>query len=115
MRKEDYPMSVILSQELAASEVWLKIKSFTEKEMTELGLGEHVVNIRTETKEESSVIVNNDRSICCQYNPNNQTMDFIMHKSVADPCGPVVLDGPKNFVKIHIIDALLQFTMPDEQ
>ena len=108
-------MSVILSQELAASEVWLKIKSFTEKEMTELGLGEHVVNIRTATKEESSVIVNNDRSICCQYNPNNQTMDFIMHKSVADPCGPVVLDGPNKFAKIHIIDTLLQFTMPDEQ
>ena len=108
-------MSVILSPELTTSEVWLNIKAYTEKEMSELGLGEHVVNIRTATKEESGVIVGYDRSICCRYDPNNQTMDVIMHKSVADPCGPVVLDGPKNFAKIHIIDTLLQFTMPDEQ
>ena len=108
-------MSVILSPAQAASEVWLKTKSFTEKEMTELGLGEHVVNIRTATKEESSVIVNNDRSICCQYNPNNQTMDFIMHKSDAVPSGLIVLDGPIIFVKMRIIDTLLQFTIPAEK
>ena len=38
-------MSVILSPELTTSEVWLNIKAYTEKEMSELGLGEHVVNI----------------------------------------------------------------------
>ena len=107
-------MSVILSPELTTSEVWLKIKSFTEKEMTQLGLGEHVVNIRTATKKESGVIVGYDKTICCNYDPNNQTMDVILHKSVADPAGLIALDGPENFAKIQIIDTLLQFTMPVE-
>ena len=108
-------MSVILSPKLTTSDVWLNIKAYTEKEMSALGLGEHVVNIRTATKEESGVIVGYDRSICCRYDPNNQTMDVIMHKSVADPSGLIALDGPENFAKIQIIDALLQFTMPDEK
>ena len=46
---------------------------------------------------------------------SNSTMDVIMHKSVADPSGLIALDGPENFAKIQIIDALLQFTMPDEK
>ena len=107
-------MSVILSPELTTSEVWLNIKSFTEKEMSEVGLGEHVVNIRTATKKESGVIVGYDKTICCNYDPNNQTMDVILHKSVADPTGLIALNGPENFAKIQIIDTLLQFTMPVE-
>ena len=108
-------MSVILSPKLTASEVWLNIKAYTEKEMSELGIGEHVVNIRTATKKESGVIVGYDKTICCRYDPNNQAMEVILHKSVADPSGLIALDGPENFAKIQIIDALLQFTMPDEK
>ena len=107
-------MSVILSPELTTSEVWLNIKAYTEKEMSELGLSEHVVNIRTATQKESGVIVGYDKTICCQYDPSNQTMDLILHKSVADPTGLIALDGPENFAKIQIIDTLLQFTMPVE-
>ena len=107
-------MSVILSPELTTSEVWLNIKAHTEKEMSELGLSEHVVNIRTATQKESGVIVGYDKTICCQYDPSNQTMDLILHKSVADPTGLIALDGPENFAKIQIIDTLLQFTMPVE-
>ena len=108
-------MSVILSPELTTSEVWLNIKAYAEKEMSEFGLGEHVINIRTATKKESGVIVGYDRSIYCRYDPNNQTMDVIMHKSVADPSGLFALEGPENFAKIQIIDTLLQFTMPNEK
>ena len=108
-------MSVILSPELTTSEVWRNIKTYTEKEMSELGLCEHVVNIRTATKKESGVIVGYDKTICCHYDPSNQTMDLIMHKSVADPSGLIALNGPENFAKIQIIDTLLQFTMPDEK
>ena len=107
-------MSVILSPELTTSEVWRNIKTYTEKEMSELGLSEHVVNIRTATQIESGVIVGFDKTICCQYDPSNQTMDLILHKSVADPTGLIALDGPENFAKIQIIDTLLQFTMPVE-
>ena len=107
-------MSVILSPELTTSEVWRNIKTYTEKEMSELGLSEHVVNIRTATQKESGVIVGYDKTICCQYDPSNQTMDLILHKSVADPTGLIALDGPENFAKIQIIDTLLQFTMPVE-
>ena len=107
-------MSVILSPKLTTSEVWRNIKTYTEKEMSELGLSEHVVNIRTATQKESGVIVGYDKTICCQYDPSNQTMDLILHKSVADPTGLIALDGPENFAKIQIIDTLLQFTMPVE-
>ena len=107
-------MPVILSPELTTSEVWLSIKTYTEKELSKLGLREHVVNIRTATQEESGVIVGYDESVCVQYDPGNQTMDLILHKSVADPAGLIALDGPENFAKIQIIDTLLQFTMPDE-
>ena len=108
-------MSVILSPKLTTSEVWLNIKAYTEKEMSELGLGEHVVNIRTATQKESGVIVGYDKTICCRYDPNNQAMEVILHKSVADPSGLIALNGPENFAKIQIIDTLLQFTMPDEK
>ena len=107
-------MSVILSPELTTSEVWLKIKTYSEKEMAKLGLREHVVNIRTATQEESGVIVGYDESVCVQYDPGKQTMDLILHKSIADPAGLIALDGPKTFAKVIIVDTLLQITTPDE-